>query len=174
MKKGSKVRQILAVLERKSSRGIHILENSFLIIGVFLVAILVTLEAVLRYTMHSMPLGIEESALITAVWVYFIGIAIAMRDRKQITVTVLNILPIPRSADKYLDIITNVITLAVCSLFAYHAIVWCRFVYTAHLLIPPFYVSALVSYLSFAIGLTLACVYSLIQLVRKFTRKVSQ
>ena len=171
MRIGSKVRQGLALLASKGAGGFHILENSVLCVGVFLVAALVTLQAVLRYTMHAMPLGIEESALLTAVWVYFIGIAVAMRDRKQITVTLLRILPIPHYVHKRIDIITNFLTFAVCGIFAYFAIVWCQFVPSAGIQLAPFYITANVSYLSFAVGLTLASIYSLIQLIRKLQGK---
>lgn len=159
--------QKLLPLVRKTAGATSILENYSLRIGVFLIAVLVGLEALLRYTMRAMPLGLEEAALTVAAWVYFLGIAVAMRGRKQITVSLLKIFPIPPCVLKRIDIITVFLTFVICGIFAYFAIVWCYHVHTAHMRLPPFKLSALVSYLSLATGLTLATVYSLIQLVRK-------
>mgnify|MGYP003681893152 CR=1 FL=1 len=155
------------------NKGFNILLNSVLSIGVFLIACFVSLEALLRYVVHSMPVGIEEGTLIIAVWVYFLGIAAASRDGKQITVSILDTLPISVNIRRRLDLVPDVVLLGTSCLFAYFAIVYCVKTYTSHVQVPPFYCSALVSTLSLAVGFVLASLYSAAQLVKKVRRGIN-
>jgi TRAP-type C4-dicarboxylate transport system permease small subunit len=152
------------------TKGFNILTNSILAIGVAAIATLVTLEAVLRYTMHAMPIGLEELALIIAAWVYFLGIALASRDRKQITVNILSVVRIGPRIAAGINLIASFFSVGASGLFAYFAIVYSLKVYTIGTTLPPFHWPAGVLVLSLPVGLVLASLYEVQELVRKLRR----
>ena len=170
MGKGSKIKRYLALLAKRSLSGINMLEDSILGIGVFLIAAFVTMEAVMRYTMKAMPPGLEETALLIAAWMYFIGLAVAMRDSKHIFVTLIDPTRLSRRAQDAFEISTIFVSFAVCAAYSYVSIGWSVFVARSDFQYVPFPVTANIAYLSMAIGFTLASVYLLAHLIRRLRR----
>jgi len=123
----------------------------------------VALQAFLRYVLRSMPLGIEEGALIVGGWVYFIGIAVASRDKLHITVGILDRIS-PRVLTK-IDLVGGFLRVGILGVFVYIVSIYCLKIYALGTTLPPFYWSPLVSITCLVVGLAIACLYEIAHLV---------
>lgn len=148
------------------NRCVHTLEDYFLSAGVVMISVLILSEAILRYLTSSMPMGIEELALLIAAWVYLIGIAMGTREDRQITVDIINMLPIPRKIDRIMNLGGDVVMILVAGIFFSYSIFYCIDVHNAGITIPAFYISLLVRELALPVGLFLLTVYAISRFVR--------
>lgn len=133
---------------------------------VLIVAIFVTIESVLRYGFSTSIFGLEEVTLIVGAYAYFVGSACASKDRVQIRVNIIDIVPIPSGTRRIIDLAMSFIALAVCFIFTYYAFVYCRWVLSAGLIISPLFWSLFVATFSLMLGLGLMGVHYLDQFVR--------
>jgi TRAP-type transport system small permease protein len=65
-------------------RGWHAIENWTALALMLAVTFLVFIQVILRYVLHHPLMGIEEMLLFPTIWLYFLGGAIASRDRNHI------------------------------------------------------------------------------------------
>jgi len=65
-------------------RGWHAIENWMALVLMLAVTFLVFIQVILRYVLHHPLMGIEEMLLFPTIWLYFLGGAIASRDRNHI------------------------------------------------------------------------------------------
>ncbi|MFC1955885.1 TRAP transporter small permease, partial [Chloroflexota bacterium] len=93
--------------------------------GMAIIMAIVVLEALGRYTLHSTPGDIEDFALLTATYVYFLGAAHARRRKVHIFVDILQVLNLPKRFVKIVEVFALVIVILVSGTVAYYAIVNC-------------------------------------------------
>ena len=65
-------------------RGWHAIENWTALVLMLAVTFLVFIQVILRYVLHHPLMGIEEMLLFPTIWLYFLGGAIASRERNHI------------------------------------------------------------------------------------------
>jgi TRAP-type transport system small permease protein len=65
-------------------RGWHAVENWAAFVLMLAVTFLVFIQVILRYVLHHPLMGIEEMLLFPTIWLYFLGGAIASRERNHI------------------------------------------------------------------------------------------
>jgi TRAP-type C4-dicarboxylate transport system permease small subunit len=65
-------------------RGWHAIENWTAFVLMLAVTFLVFIQVILRYVLHHPLMGIEELLLFPTIWLYFLGGAIAARERNHI------------------------------------------------------------------------------------------
>ena len=65
-------------------RGWHAIENWMALVLMLAVTFLVFIQVILRYVLHHPLMGIEEMLLFPTIWLYFLGGAIASRERNHI------------------------------------------------------------------------------------------
>lgn len=65
-------------------RGWHALQDWAAFVLMLSVALLVFIQVILRYVLHHPLMGIEELLLFPTIWLYFLGGAIASRERNHI------------------------------------------------------------------------------------------
>ena len=152
-----------------ASAGIFI-EISIASVSVFLVAIFVTLEAILRYVFSTSIFGLEEFTLIIAVYAYFVGSAYASKDNAQIRVNIIDLVPMPSRARQVINIAMGFIAFIVCSIFAYFAFGYCQWLLAADLIISPLEWPLFVAAFSILLGMGLMGVHHLVQFVQSLQK----
>lgn len=95
-------------------------EHILIITGV-IVCLTIFVNAMLRYIVHTEIFGNEELIMFFAFWLYFIGSAVAARDNSHINANMMSLISTNPKFLKTMDIIKNVLSLAICLLVTY----WC-------------------------------------------------
>ncbi|GAI74227.1 unnamed protein product, partial [marine sediment metagenome] len=112
-------------------------------IGMAGLTILVALETILRYLFGTMILGMEEVAVLMALYCYLLGAACASRDNDHIKVNVLDEFPIPMKIRWTINILAGIISVGVTGAFAYISIRYGMSVAKSNLAIIPLGISKL-------------------------------
>lgn len=144
--------------------------NWIVTVAYFALIVLIITEGVTRYVMRGMPMGIEEVALIFAAWMFFIGISLATRDNRQITVSIINMIPIPKVFHRPLDIAGDVISVVIAGYFAYITVLHCWHVQEHGFSYEPFTFSSNVQIGAVGLGMTLMTIYLLRNGIRRIRR----
>ena len=168
MKKGAKP-ALGRGLSLLATKGV-LAETSIASGCILIVAIFVALESVLRYGFSYAILGLEELTLIVGAYAYFVGSACASKDKVQIRVNIIDIVPIPQRTRRIIDLAMGFISFTVCFIFTYYAFVYCRWVLSSEFTIAPFGFSIFVATFSSLLGLGLMGVHYLHQFVRMLRR----
>jgi TRAP-type C4-dicarboxylate transport system permease small subunit len=158
-------------LPAKLIRSLHLLEDNILRWGIFLIATAIVTQTIFRYFFPVSLRGLEEASLTVVCWVYFVGIAIASRERRQINVSILELIPLSNSTRKYLDVIATFIALATCVLFLWLTIKYMCNIHARNVLLAPWGISYLVIALSMPTGFLLSSYYTLTEFIEKCRRK---
>ncbi len=107
----------LARLERVLIKGIQA-STIFMIIAL---GFLMALQVFMRYVLESPFLGIEELAPLFALWVYFLGMANATRQRTHIAGGVVNLIFKKPLTKTIISAINTLLCLGVTCVFSYYA-----------------------------------------------------
>jgi len=145
----------------------NFITNWILTLGYFTLIALIVIEGTTRYTMQRMPIGLEEIALIVAAWVFFIGIALASRDNRQIKVSILYMVPIPNSFHRRLDIAGDIISVLIGGYFSYIATIFCWHTWEHGLTYEPFRIPLVVQIGALAVGMIFMTIYILQRGIRR-------
>jgi len=155
-------------LVRKGLTAFRFTESAILIALNFTVALLIMVVVVIRYLLTTRIMGLEEIALLLAMYLYYIGAARASRIKRQITVKALQLLPVPISIRKFLDTMSSFLSFGVAAFFTYHAAAYCIWLSSTQMLYEPIFEWPLyVVITSLPIGLLLISIYSLTHFVQK-------
>jgi len=88
-------------------------------IGIVVIPILLVARVILRFTIHAAPLGMEELGILMAAWIFYVGSACTSRMREQITVTVIQLVPLNQRIRRVINVIALTISLMVNVAFFY-------------------------------------------------------
>lgn len=134
-----------------------------LVPSVFLivVAIAITIEAILRYAFSYAILGLEEVMLIIGLYVYFLGSACASRDEAQIRVSIIDQVPIPALTRHVFNTTISFIAFVICGIYAYYSFLYVQWTVVTKVTIPPLNWPHIILGLSMLLGLTLMALHHL-------------
>ena len=137
-------------------------------IGMAGLTILVALETTLRYLFGTMILGMEEVAVLLALYCYLLGAASASRDNDHIRVNVLDEFPLPMKIRWAIKVISGLISVGVTGAFAYISIRYGMSVAKSNLTIIPLGISKLFAVLPLIIGFCLMFIHEIKWFIRPF------
>ena len=129
------------------------------------IAFLVFVQVILRYVLHRPLMGIEEMLAFPAIWLYFLGGAMASQERTHIQVRVIEVF-IHRAKSIYLTkIIMATIAFGVATWLTYTA--YHYFIYTIHAgkLSGVLYWPLVYAEFAVFFGFVLMAVYTLTELI---------
>ncbi|MFC1931022.1 TRAP transporter small permease [Chloroflexota bacterium] len=95
-------------------------ENVFLIIAYIVILGVIIIEVVSRYVMRSAIFGLEEVALLTVSYAFYIGAACATRDERHITAEVLHLVHVPPRGLRFIKRLTTAWNFVAFSIFSYY------------------------------------------------------
>ena len=135
-----------------------------------LIAALVLFEVISRYALQATPLGIEELAIFFAVWAFFMGSALASKDKDHITVDFLEVFNIPERVKRSIKVVAEILTLLCFMFFLYYSIDYSIWVSSTKLNISPFGWPYLLAVLSMNTGLFFMCLFTFTHLIRRIRK----
>ena len=97
-------------------------ENAFLIIAYTVILGVIIIEVVSRYLMRAAIFGLEEVALMTVAYAFYIGAACATRDERHIAAEVLHLFHVPPRGLKFIKRLTTGLSFVAFSIFSYYII----------------------------------------------------
>lgn len=118
------LRQRSIWLARRGLNPLIKVENVFIVIAYIVILGVIITEVVSRYVMRSAIFGLEEVALLTVAYAFYIGAACATRDERHITTNVLHLIHIPPRGIKFIKYFTTFLSFAAFSVFAYYMITY--------------------------------------------------
>jgi len=133
--------------------------------------ILVALGTVLRYVFGTMILGMEEVAVLMALYCYLLGAACASRDNDHIIVNVLEEFSIPLKIRWAIKIFSEIISIGVTGAFTYISILYGMSVVKSNLTIIPLGISKLFAVLPLVIGFCLMFIHEIKWFIRVFLNR---
>jgi len=128
-------------------------------IGMAGLTILVALGTLLRYVFGTMILGMEEVAVLMALYCYLLGAACASRDNDHIRVNVLEEFSIPLKIRWAIKIFSGIISMGVTGAFTYISILYGMSVAKSNMAIIPLGISKLFAVLPLIIGFSLMFIH---------------
>ncbi len=105
---------------RKVFNAVVKAENTFLIIAYIVILGVIIIEVVSRYVMRHAITGLEEIALITVAYAFYIGAACATRDERHIAAEVLHLFHIPPRGLRFIKRLTTGWSFVAFSIFSYY------------------------------------------------------
>ena len=150
----------------KAITGARFIETLIPAVALVLVAITIAVVSALRYIFSFAIFGLEEATVVMAVYVYYIGAALASRDEAQIRVSIIEAILKRSRARQIIDLIADCVTFTVCFIFAYYAFDYARWTITAGIIIEPLGWPQLAIAFSLMLGLGLMGLHHLEQFVR--------
>ena len=140
-------------------------------IGMAGLTILVVLGTILRYVFGTMILGMEEVAVLLALYCYLLGAACASRDNDHIRVNVLDEFPLPVKIRMAIKVISGLISVGITGAFAYISILYGLSVAKSNLTIIPLGISKLFTVLPLIIGFCLMFIHEIKWFIRLFLNR---
>jgi len=165
--KGGPEGEVSSLAKRASGAG-ALVETLIASVAISTVAVLVTLESVLRYVFRTSLYGLEEITVVIGVYAYFIGSACASRDRAHIRVNVIDSLPILSRNRRIVNAGTDFIASIVCFIFAYYTFVYCQVLQAQNVTITPIGWPLAAAALSLLLGLVFMGTHNLVQFLQSF------
>lgn len=135
-------------------------------IGMVGLTILVAYSTLLRYVFETTILGMEEVAILMALYCYFLGAASASRDNDHIKVNILEEFPIPVKIRWAINMLVGIVSVGVTGSFAYISILYGMAVAKSNLTIIPLGISKLFAVLPLIIGFCLMFMHEIKWLIR--------
>jgi TRAP-type C4-dicarboxylate transport system permease small subunit len=127
-----------------------------------LVALLITVESVLRYALAEAILGLEEFTLILGLYTYFVGSAMASRGGVQIRVSIIDNIPLAPRIRQYINRSMYFWSLVVCGIYAYFAFTYVSWSVERQITILPLYWPEWIRNLSLLLGLVLMTIHHIV------------
>lgn len=158
---------LLMAIIPKGIKAFHFVENFTIVVGLSFIFVSVLLQCVFRYLIRSMPLGLEEMALIVASWIYFIGLGVATRIDNHIVIDIIDQVGLPKKLKKIVFSFGDLLVVFISGWFTYYSISYAYSVHKTGIVIPPFNISDLFKVGPLAIGMILATVYATVRMVRR-------
>lgn len=120
-------KEIKSILERLESLLDFSLKALMILTGLGL-AIIMFAQVIMRYVLESPFAGIEEAAILMAVWIYFLGMGYATKERAHIHGGIVNlVVSDPFKIEMIRFVVSIICTIAAC-IFGYYAIKYGLFV----------------------------------------------
>ena len=157
----------LMAVTRKAIRGFQFVEDSIIVVGVAFIFVAVLMQAIFRYLIRSMPLGLEEMAIIVASWVYFVGLGVATRCDNHMVITIIDQVNLPEMLRKVIQSLGDLLVVCVSGTFAYYSIVYGYNDYKSGIIIVPFNISDLFKVGPMAIGMIMSTIYASVRLIQQ-------
>lgn len=141
-----------------------------IIIGVIMLWITVAIfvQIVLRYIFHAPLFGIEEIVILTAAWLYFVGIAYTTKTEGHVKVEIVSLLVKKGLLVKWNRLSSLFLSIIASGIFFYLALQLSLWVFQAGLATSTFMISIGYMTLSMVIGGGLTFLHFTIQLAREF------
>lgn len=129
------------------------------------ISFLVFVQVILRYVLQRPLMGIEDTLLFPAIWLYFLGGAIASQERSQIRAQVIEVFIRGQKSTYWIRIIMTAIGFGVAAWLTYWSYKYLIFCissggYSTSLYWPLVYAQSAI-----LIGFLLMTIYSLVELV---------
>jgi len=156
---------------KKVISGAGLIEKTIPSVCIALLAILITAISTMRYAFSYSILGLEEFTVVVALYLYFLGSAIASGRGRQIRVNILDSVSIPPRVRSIIDIFVKFVAFMVCFIFSYHMFDYTQWTIERQITIEPLPWPQAIVGLSLAIGLLLMGVHHLVQFIQAL-RKV--
>ena len=135
-------------------------------IGMAGLTILVAYGTILRYFFDTSILGMEEVAILMALYCYLLGAACASSEKDHIKVNVLDEFPIPLKIRWAINMIVSIISVVVTGAFAFICILYGIAVAKSNLTIIPLGISKLFAVLPLILGFCLMFMHETKWLIR--------
>ena len=145
-------------------------ESAIIVATSFSVVTLIMVVVIARHVLSRSVMGLEEIALLLAMYLYYVGAARASKVHRQITVRILFLFPLPTPIRKVIDTIVSFLCFGVATYFAYHMTAYCLWLAgPGHaMLYEPIFEWPLYAVTSaLVVGLVLTSLYTLTQFVQK-------
>ena len=136
-------------------------ENAFLIIAYTVILGVIIIEVVSRYVMRSAIFGLEEVALLTVAYAFYIGAACATRDERHIAAEVLHLFHVPPRGLKFIKRLTTGWNFVAFSIFSYYMIQYVIMVANSPAEYAPFHFSKVYYTAGVGVGFVLLVLHSL-------------
>jgi len=94
-------------------------ENVLIIIAYTIILGVIVIEAVSRYVMRSAIFGLEEVALLTVAYAFYLGAACATRDGRHISAEVLHLFHVPPRGIRFIKRLTTAWEFLAFAVFSY-------------------------------------------------------
>jgi TRAP-type C4-dicarboxylate transport system permease small subunit len=140
-------------------RGWHAIENWTALVLMLAVTFLVFIQVILRYVLHHPLMGIEEMLLFPTIWLYFLGGAIASRDRNHIECRVVTMY-VQGTALHIANALKAAISLVVALWLTYGAYEYLRYALRVGKESDMLYIPLVLGESALFIGLLLMCTYT--------------
>lgn len=144
-------------------RGWHAIENWSAFVLMLAVTFLVFIQVILRYVLHHPLMGIEEMLLFPTIWLYFLGGAIASRDRNHIECRVVTMY-VRGSSLHVANALKAAISLVVAIWLTYGAYKYFRYALRVGKESDMLYIPLVFGESALFIGLLLMCIYTACEL----------
>lgn len=109
-------------LIRKGLNSLIKAENVFIVIAYIVILGVIITGVVSRYVMRHAIFGLEEVALMTVAYVFYIGAACATRDERHITTNVLHLFPISTRGRRIIKVLITAWSFVAFSIFSYYIV----------------------------------------------------
>jgi TRAP-type C4-dicarboxylate transport system permease small subunit len=145
-------------------RGWHAFQDWAVFVLMLAVTLLVFIQVILRYVLHHPLMGIEELLLFPTIWLYFLGGAIASRERNHIECRVVTIY-LTRPTGLYLaDTLKAVLSLVISLWLTYWAYEYFRYALRVWKESDMLYIPLVLGESALFIGLLLMSLYTAVEL----------
>jgi len=161
-----KLRQRLSSFADKIAKGWSKVEATVISTVILIIPICLVVITFARYILRIGIPGLQEYTLVLAAYGYFIGAAVASRQKAHVTVTVVDLIRMPESVRHYLAIIPPFVSFVLYATFCYYTVIYAYWISQSGLVIPPFLWPLIVWVFPMPFGLFLISLYELRNLVR--------
>lgn len=111
---------------KKISNIIDKIEEYFLVLSFLIMVSVIFLQVIMRYVFNNSLIWSEELGKFIFVWISWIGIVIGHKRKEHIAITII-IDKLPNKAKKFIDLLAEIILIAICAITTYYAILMMNF-----------------------------------------------
>lgn len=155
-------------------KGVNPIQDWLAFFLMLAVTFLVFIQVILRYVLHHPLMGIEELLLFPTIWLYFLGGAIASRERTHIECRVM-IMYLKKPAQQHIgNIIKAGISLPVCLWLTYWAYEYFRYALRVWKESGTLYIPLVIAESALFFGLLLMSIYTAVELGDYLRRLVAE
>ena len=146
-------------------RGLNPIQNWAAFALMLAVTFLVFIQVILRYLLRYPLMGIEELLLFPTIWLYFLGGAIASRERNHIECRVVTMYLKKQSALHLANVVKAAISLIVCLWLTYWAYEYLTYAVRVWKQSDMLYIPLVLGESALFIGLALMSLYTLVEVL---------
>lgn len=160
--------KLVKLVARKSLNIVVKAEEIIIGVVTLWVTFAIFLQVVLRYIFHAPLFGIEEIVILTAAWLYFVGIAYTTKTESHVKVEIVSLLVNKRLLVKWNKLSSLFLSIIASGILFYLALDLSLWVFQAGLTTSTFAIAIGYMTLSIVIGGALTFLHFTIQLAREF------